>query len=57
MVPAFLKRVADVVGDRYPDFTVLWYGHIGDGNVHLNILKPPDMAIGDISKRTLFKSE
>jgi FAD/FMN-containing dehydrogenase len=22
---------------------VLWYGHIGDGNLHLNILKPEDM--------------
>jgi FAD/FMN-containing dehydrogenase len=44
-VPGFLDAVGTVVADRYPDFEVLWYGHIGDGNVHLNILKPANMAI------------
>ena len=24
--------------------TALWFGHIGDGNVHLNILKPNDLS-------------
>ena len=31
----------------YPDFTIVWYGHIGDGNLHLNILKPADLAPED----------
>ncbi len=22
---------------------MLWYGHIGDGNLHINILKPADL--------------
>jgi FAD/FMN-containing dehydrogenase len=39
-VPAFLAEVDAVVKDAYPDFEVCWYGHIGDGNLHLNILKP-----------------
>ncbi|RRW35185.1 FAD-binding oxidoreductase [Ectopseudomonas oleovorans] len=39
-VPAFLKDIDDIVSANYPDFDVLWYGHIGDGNLHLNILKP-----------------
>lgn len=42
-VPAFLREVEAVVVDNYPDFEVVWYGHIGDGNLHLNILKPDDM--------------
>ncbi|EIK54845.1 oxidoreductase, FAD-binding protein [Stutzerimonas stutzeri TS44] len=39
-VPAFLADIDTIVGQNYPDFEVLWYGHIGDGNLHLNILKP-----------------
>ncbi|MBF8793190.1 FAD-binding oxidoreductase [Pseudomonas monteilii] len=43
-VPAFLRDIDAIVGQHYPDFEVVWYGHIGDGNLHLNILKPDDMA-------------
>jgi len=39
-VPDFLAEVEALVTDRYPDFEIIWFGHIGDGNVHLNILKP-----------------
>ncbi|TBV03045.1 FAD-binding oxidoreductase [Phytopseudomonas dryadis] len=39
-VPAFLRDIDAIVERSYPDFEVLWYGHIGDGNLHLNILKP-----------------
>ena len=39
-VPAFLADIDAIVTQNYPDFEVLWYGHIGDGNLHLNILKP-----------------
>jgi FAD/FMN-containing dehydrogenase len=26
---------------------VVWFGHIGDGNLHINVLKPDDMAQTD----------
>ncbi|HPE59916.1 MAG TPA: FAD-binding oxidoreductase [Thiolinea sp.] len=39
-VPEFLAAVDQVVAERYAGFEVIWYGHIGDGNLHLNILKP-----------------
>jgi len=42
-VPELLAKIAEVVEQRYPDFEVVWYGHIGDGNLHLNILKPDSM--------------
>ena len=42
-VPAFLKQVDELVSKEYPDFEIIWFGHIGDGNVHLNILKPQDL--------------
>jgi FAD/FMN-containing dehydrogenase len=43
-IPAFLQEVETVVTSHYPDFEIIWFGHIGDGNVHLNILKPDDLA-------------
>lgn len=42
-VPEFLQRVDSVIQAGYPDFEVIWYGHIGDGNLHLNILKPANL--------------
>jgi FAD/FMN-containing dehydrogenase len=39
-MPDFLAAVETLVAREYPDFEVCWYGHIGDGNLHLNILKP-----------------
>jgi FAD/FMN-containing dehydrogenase len=43
-VPPFLREIEDVVTREYPDFEIIWFGHIGDGNLHLNILKPDDLA-------------
>ncbi|PCH63234.1 MAG: FAD-binding oxidoreductase [SAR86 cluster bacterium] len=43
-IPAFLAEVDELVGEAYPDFEIIWFGHIGDGNVHLNILKPEQLA-------------
>lgn len=39
-VPPFLRDIDEVVTREYPDFEIIWFGHIGDGNLHLNILKP-----------------
>lgn len=44
-VPEFLKDVDQYVAESYPNFEVCWYGHIGDGNLHLNILKPEGMSV------------
>ena len=42
-VPELMSRLEQLVNQNYPEFEVLWYGHIGDGNLHLNILKPESM--------------
>ena len=44
-VPAFLADVDREVAASYPDLEICWFGHIGDGNLHLNVLKPPDLAM------------
>ncbi|CCK77762.1 MAG: FAD-binding oxidoreductase [Oleispira antarctica] len=43
-VPPFLREIEEIVTREYPDFEIIWFGHIGDGNLHLNILKPDDLA-------------
>ncbi|MDC0661630.1 FAD-binding oxidoreductase [Marinobacter sp. SS21] len=43
-VPEFLNEIDAVVTEHYPDFEIIWFGHIGDGNLHLNILKPEGLA-------------
>ena len=42
-LPKFLLEMNQVLKKEYPDFTVVWFGHIGDGNLHINILKPEKM--------------
>jgi len=42
-MPQFLKDVDSLVREKYPEFEIIWFGHIGDGNVHLNILKPDNL--------------
>ena len=44
-VPEFLDEVDAYVANSYPNFEVCWYGHIGDGNLHLNILRPEELSI------------
>jgi FAD/FMN-containing dehydrogenase len=39
-VPSLVTAVDKVVQESYPEFEIVWFGHIGDGNLHLNILKP-----------------
>ena len=43
-MPAFLDDTQALLAREYPQFEVVWFGHIGDGNLHINILKPEDMA-------------
>jgi FAD/FMN-containing dehydrogenase len=46
-IPGYLSDLDQLARTRYPDFEVLWYGHFGDGNLHMNILKPEDMSVAD----------
>jgi FAD/FMN-containing dehydrogenase len=43
-IPSFLNELHTIVGATYPGYRVLVFGHVGDGNLHVNILKPPHLA-------------
>lgn len=36
----FIEELADFFAHSCPELDVILYGHIGDGNLHINILKP-----------------
>jgi FAD/FMN-containing dehydrogenase len=50
-MPDFIEAVDALVRDSYPDFEVCWYGHIGDGNLHLNILRPEAVSVDEFYQR------
>jgi FAD/FMN-containing dehydrogenase len=50
-VPEFLRRMDRLIGEICPEFEVVWYGHIGDGNLHMNILKPADLGLETFESR------
>ncbi len=41
---AFLNDMETLLAEKYPNFEIALFGHIGDGNLHLNILKPETMS-------------
>ena len=36
----FCGALAELFTRRYPDWEVCLFGHIGDGNLHVNVMKP-----------------
>lgn len=49
-VPEFLTSMDAILKKEYPSFEVVWFGHIGDGNLHINILKPAAMETSEFLK-------
>ncbi len=39
-MPDFLEKMEAMFKERAPGFEVLWFGHLGDGNLHINIFHP-----------------
>lgn len=46
-VPAFLHEIQALLAHEYPHVEVVWFGHIGDGNLHINVLKPDTLSDPD----------
>ncbi|MGQ4583299.1 FAD-linked oxidase C-terminal domain-containing protein [Lysobacter sp. F60174L2] len=46
-MPAFLAEAQALLAREYPQFEVVWFGHVGDGNLHINVLKPEGYDAAD----------
>lgn len=49
-LPEFILELEALTLDSYEGAELYLYGHIGDGNIHINILKPEDMTKEDFLK-------
>ena len=49
---AFCADLESVFARRYPGWEVCLFGHIGDGNLHVNVMKPDAMAKADFLAKT-----
>ncbi|TFH88227.1 FAD-binding oxidoreductase [Billgrantia azerbaijanica] len=46
-IPDFVERASRAVMAQSPACEIIAFGHVGDGNLHFNILPPRDLAEGD----------
>ncbi len=49
---AFCAELDAVFGSNYPDWEIALFGHIGDGNLHVNIMKPDALDKTEFLQRT-----
>lgn len=47
--PALLKATEKLIAEKYPEFRLNVYGHVGDGNLHVNIRPPEGKTMADIA--------
>ena len=55
-IPEFLAEILPLLAKRFPDCRALAYGHVGDGNIHLNLI-PPAALQADARDAVLHEAE
>ncbi|MFN7125954.1 MAG: FAD-binding oxidoreductase [Allorhizobium sp.] len=50
-LPEFVEKAEAEIAARLPDCLCVSYGHVGDGNVHLNVLPPGGLTREDVAQR------
>lgn len=56
-ISSFIEQADQLLAGLYPNFEVIWFGHVCDGNLHLNILKPKNMENDEFFLLCQQKSE
>lgn len=49
---AFCAALEGLFERRYPGWEICLFGHIGDGNLHVNVMKPDDLPKEEFLRRT-----
>jgi FAD/FMN-containing dehydrogenase len=47
---AFVADALQALGQKLPEGLPVTYGHVGDGNVHMNVVPPPGMAADAVER-------
>ena len=50
-LPAFVEKAEAAISAQLPDCLCVSYGHVGDGNVHLNVLPPSGLTREEVAER------
>jgi len=48
-IPATVRAIEEMVGEDYPGFRLNIFGHVGDGNLHVNVRPPVGCTLADIA--------
>lgn len=48
----FYHDIEQIFAARYPGWEICLFGHVGDGNIHINVMKPEDMPPEEFLQRT-----
>jgi len=48
-IPATVRAIEEMVAQDYPAFRLNIFGHVGDGNLHVNVRPPAGQSLADIA--------
>ena len=49
---SFTARLDAVFAERYPGWEICLFGHVGDGNLHINVMKPEELSKEEFLAKT-----
>jgi FAD/FMN-containing dehydrogenase len=56
-IPATVREIEALVAARFPDCRLNIFGHVGDGNLHVNVRPPAGKTLADMADRKLAITE
>lgn len=56
-IPEFVLELEIQVKAQLSHMEVVWFGHMGDGNLHINLLKPDSISVEEFEKQTSRANE
>jgi FAD/FMN-containing dehydrogenase len=51
LIPETVRAVEALIGEKFPDCRLNIFGHIGDGNLHVNVRPPAGRTLSDLNNR------
>jgi FAD/FMN-containing dehydrogenase len=51
LIPETIRAVEAAIAEKFADCRLNIFGHVGDGNLHVNVRPPPGMTLQDLTDR------